>query len=64
MKTVLEILDEVEEYYGEGDSNNLYRRVQHEAEVLDEVGTITCWLYEYMGPLDGAQLLERGIWEG
>ena len=64
MKTVLEILDEVEEYYGEGDSNNLYRRVQHEAELLDEVRTITCWLYEYVGPLDGAQLLEGGIWEG
>ena len=64
MKTVLEILDEVEEYYGAGNPHNLYRRVEYEAEFLYGVGFATCWLYEYVGPLEGAILIEGGIWHG
>ncbi|MCG6918293.1 MAG: gamma-glutamylcyclotransferase [Deltaproteobacteria bacterium] len=64
VETVLEILDEVEEYYGEGNPNNLYRRVEHEAELLNGEGFITCWLYEYVGPLRGAVLIEGGVWNG
>jgi gamma-glutamylcyclotransferase (GGCT)/AIG2-like uncharacterized protein YtfP len=61
---VLEILDEIEEYYGEGDPHNLYRRVEHEAELLNEGGLVSCWLYEFMGPLEGASLIEGGVWNG
>ena len=64
VETVLEILDEVEEYYGEGNPNNLNRRVEHEAELLNGEGFITCWLYEYVGPLRGAVLIEGGVWNG
>ena len=64
IETVLDILDQVEEYYGEGDPNNLYRRVVHEAELLNGEGFISCWLYEYVGPLEGASLIESGIWYG
>ena len=64
IKTVLEILDEVEEYYGDGNPHNLYRRVEHEAEFLNGVGLANCWLYEYVGPLEGAELLESGVWNG
>jgi len=63
IETVLGILDEVEEYYGEGDPNNLYRRVEHEAELLNGEGFITCWVYEYVGPLEGASLIKSGVWE-
>jgi len=62
IEAVLEILDQVEEYYGEGNPHNLYRRVQHEAELLNGEGFITCWVYEYMGSLEGAELIENGIW--
>lgn len=62
METVLGILDEVEEYYGEGNTNNLYRRVQHEAELLNGEGFITCWVYEYVGPMDEAEFIESGVW--
>jgi len=64
VRKVLEILDEVEEYYGAGDPNNLYRRVEHEAELLNGAGRVTCWLYEYVGPLERAEVLESGIWHG
>jgi gamma-glutamylcyclotransferase (GGCT)/AIG2-like uncharacterized protein YtfP len=64
IEAVLEILDQVEEYYGEGDPHNLYRRVQHEAELLNGEGFITCWVYEYVGPLEGAELIEGGVWNG
>ena len=64
IETVLGILDEVEEYYGEGDPNNLYRRVEHEAEFLNGEGLISCWVYEYVGPLDEAELIESGVWHG
>lgn len=64
IETVLEILDEVEEYYGAGDPNNLYRRVEHEAELLNGEGFITCWVYEYVGPLDEAEFIESGVWQG
>ena len=64
IEVVLDILDEVEEYYGEGDPNNLYRRVEHDAELLNEEGFIPCWVYEYVGPLDEAEFIETGIWEG
>jgi gamma-glutamylcyclotransferase (GGCT)/AIG2-like uncharacterized protein YtfP len=64
LKTVLGILDEVEEYHGEGDPNNLYRRVEHEAELLNEEGSVACWLYEYVGPLDEAEPIESGLWNG
>ena len=64
IETVLGILDEVEEYYGEGDPNNLYRRVEHEAELLNGEGFINCWVYEYVGPLDDAELIENGVWQG
>ena len=64
IETVLGILDEVEEYYGEGDPNNLYRRVEHEAELLNGEGFISCWVYEYVGPLDDAELIENGVWQG
>jgi gamma-glutamylcyclotransferase (GGCT)/AIG2-like uncharacterized protein YtfP len=64
IKMVLDILDEVEEYYGEGDPNNLYRRVEREAEFLNGEGFITCWVYEYVGPLDEAEFIESGLWEG
>ena len=63
IETVLGILDEVEEYYGEGDPHNLYRRVEHEAELLNGEGFITCWVYEYVGPLEGASLINSGVWE-
>jgi gamma-glutamylcyclotransferase (GGCT)/AIG2-like uncharacterized protein YtfP len=62
IEAVLGILDEVEEYYGDGDPNNLYRRVEHEVELLNREGLITCWVYEYVGPLEGAELVESGIW--
>jgi gamma-glutamylcyclotransferase (GGCT)/AIG2-like uncharacterized protein YtfP len=62
IETVLGILDEVEEYYGEGDPNNLYRRVKYRAELLDGGGFVSCWLYEYVGPLEGAELIESGVW--
>jgi gamma-glutamylcyclotransferase (GGCT)/AIG2-like uncharacterized protein YtfP len=64
IETVLDILDQVEEYYGEGDPNNLYRRVEHEVELLSGEGVISCWLYEYVGPLEGANLIESGVWYG
>ncbi len=64
LTAVLEILDEIEEYYGEGDPHNLYRRVEHEAELLNETGLVTCWLYEYVGPMEGASLIESGVWHG
>jgi gamma-glutamylcyclotransferase (GGCT)/AIG2-like uncharacterized protein YtfP len=64
METVLGILDEVEEYHGEGDPNNLYRRVEHEAELLTGGGSVSCWLYEYVGPLEGAELIASGMWNG
>lgn len=64
IEMVLDILDQVEEYYGEGDPNNLYRRVEHEAELLNGEGFITCWLYEYVGRLDEAELIETGVWDG
>ena len=62
IETVLGILDEVEEYYGEGNPNNLYRRVEHEAELLNGEGFITCWVYEYVGSLQGVSLIKSGIW--
>ena len=64
IETVLGILDEVEEYYGDGDPNNLYRRVMHEAELLNGEGSISCWVYEYVGPLDEAGFIESGVWHG
>lgn len=64
METVLGILDEVEEYYGEGNPNNLYRRVEHEVELLNGERFITCWVYEYMGSLEGAKFIESGVWHG
>ena len=64
IETVLGILDEVEEYYGDGDPNNLYRRVEHEVELLNREGFITCWVYEYVGPLEGASLIKNGVWHG
>ena len=64
IEMVLGILDQVEEYYGEGDPNNLYRRVEHEAELLNGEGFITCWVYEYLGPLDEAEFIESGVWQG
>jgi gamma-glutamylcyclotransferase (GGCT)/AIG2-like uncharacterized protein YtfP len=64
IEKVLEILDQVEEYYGEDDPNNLYRRVEHEAELLNGEGLITCWVYEYVGPLDEALFIESGDWQG
>ena len=64
IETALGILDEVEEYYGEGNPNNLYRRVEHDAELLNGGGFITCWVYEYVGPLDGASLIKSGVWHG
>ena len=64
IETVLGILDEVEEYYGEGNPNNLYRRVEHEAELLNGEGFITCWVYEYVGSLAGAEFIENGVWLG
>lgn len=62
MEKVLDILDEVEEYYGEGEPNNLYRRVEREVELLNGEGFITCWVYEYVGPLERADFIESGIW--
>ena len=64
IETVLGILDEVEEYYGEGDPNNLYRRVEHEAELLNGEGFINCWVYEYVGSLDEAEFIKSGVWHG
>jgi gamma-glutamylcyclotransferase (GGCT)/AIG2-like uncharacterized protein YtfP len=64
IETVLGILDEVEEYYGEGNPNNLYRRVEQKAELLKGEGFITCWVYEYVGPLGGASLIKNGVWHG
>jgi gamma-glutamylcyclotransferase (GGCT)/AIG2-like uncharacterized protein YtfP len=64
IETVLEILDQVEEYYGEGDPNNLYRRVEHEVELLTGGGFITCWVYEYVGPMDEAEFIASGVWQG
>jgi len=64
IETVLGILDEVEEYYGEGNPNNLYRRVEQKAELLNVEGFITCWVYEYVGPLEGASLIKNGVWHG
>ena len=64
IETVLGILDEVEEYYGEGNPNNLYRRVEHEAELLNGEGFITCWVYEYVGPMDEVEFIESGVWQG
>lgn len=64
IETVLGILDEVEEYYGEGNPNNLYRRVEQKAELLNGEGFITCWVYEYVGPLEGASLIKNGVWHG
>jgi len=63
IETVLSILDEVEEYHGDGDPNNLYRRVVHEAELLNGEGFVSSWIYEYVGPLEGASLIESGVWE-
>ncbi|UCE83453.1 MAG: gamma-glutamylcyclotransferase [Deltaproteobacteria bacterium] len=62
IETVLGILDQVEEYYGEEDPQNLYRRVKYRAELLDGGGSVSCWLYEYVGPLEGAELIESGVW--
>jgi len=64
IETVLGILDEVEEYFGEGDPNNLYRRVKYRAELLDGGGSVSCWLYEYVGPLEGADIIKSGVWKG
>ncbi len=64
IKAVLEILDEVEEYYGDANPHNLYRRVEYEAEFLNGIGFATCWLYEYAGPLEGASLIKGGVWNG
>ncbi|UCG20912.1 MAG: gamma-glutamylcyclotransferase [Deltaproteobacteria bacterium] len=64
IETVLGILDEVEEYYGEGNPNNLYRRVEQKAELLNGEGFITCWVYEYVGPLEGVSLIKNGVWHG
>ena len=64
IETVLGILDEVEEYYGEGDPNNLYRRFEHEAELLNGDGFISCWVYEYVGPVDEAEFIDNGVWQG
>jgi gamma-glutamylcyclotransferase (GGCT)/AIG2-like uncharacterized protein YtfP len=64
IEAVLGILDEVEEYYGEGNPNNLYRRVEQKAELLNGEGFITCWVYEYVGPLEGASLIKNGVWHG
>jgi len=64
IETVLGILDEVEEYYGEGNPNNVYRRVEQKAELLNGEGFITCWVYEYVGPLEGASLIKNGVWHG
>ena len=64
IETVLGILDQVEEYYGEGDPNNLYRRIKYRAELLDGGGSVSCWLYEYVGPLEGANIIKSGVWEG
>jgi gamma-glutamylcyclotransferase (GGCT)/AIG2-like uncharacterized protein YtfP len=58
IETVLGILDEVE------DPNNLYRRVEHEVELLNREGFITCWVYEYVGPMDEAEFIESGVWHG
>jgi gamma-glutamylcyclotransferase (GGCT)/AIG2-like uncharacterized protein YtfP len=62
IEMVLDILDQVEEYYGEEDPNNLYQRVEHEAELLNGEGFITCWVYEYVGSLEGASLINNGVW--
>ena len=59
----IKILDEIEAYHGEGDPHNLYRRVRCQAELTDG-RMIPCWLYEYVGPLDGAHLIENGVWPG
>jgi gamma-glutamylcyclotransferase (GGCT)/AIG2-like uncharacterized protein YtfP len=64
MSEAMAILDDVEEYYGEGDPNNLYRRVELEAELLNGNGFIACWAYEYVGSLQGASVIESGVWNG
>ena len=64
IETVLEILDQVEEYYGEGNPDNLYQRVEYEAELLNGEGFIVCWVYEYVGPLEEAEFIESGVWHG
>jgi len=63
MSQAIAILDEVEEYRGEGDPNNLYRRVLHEVE-LNGGEFISCWVYEYVGSLEGASVLPGGVWNG
>ncbi|MFP3871221.1 MAG: gamma-glutamylcyclotransferase [Syntrophobacteria bacterium] len=60
-KETLAVLDEIEAYWGEGDPDNLYRRVRGNAEVAGG-RLIPCWLYEYVGPMEHARLLENGIW--
>jgi hypothetical protein len=53
----------LEGYYGDGDPENLYRRVPGRAELLDGTASVSCWLYEYLGPLLEARLLHEGVWE-
>jgi gamma-glutamylcyclotransferase (GGCT)/AIG2-like uncharacterized protein YtfP len=62
MSEAMAVLDEVEEYYGEGNPHNLYRRVKHEAELLNGEGFIGCWVYEYVGSLIGASIIKSGVW--
>lgn len=64
LKTVLEVLDLVEDYHGEENPDNLYRRVHHKAELINGAGFVPCWLYEYVGPVEGAELIECGVWHG
>jgi gamma-glutamylcyclotransferase (GGCT)/AIG2-like uncharacterized protein YtfP len=64
MSEAVALLDEVEEYYGEGDPHNLYRRVELEAELLNRRSFVTCWVYEYVGPLEGASIIKSGVWNG
>lgn len=55
-------LDELEDYYGSGDSRNEYDRIM--ASVETEWGTAEAWIYVYAQPedLSGGMTIEDGDW--
>lgn len=62
MKDVREIIDRIEGYNAARPDKGLYNR--HEVKATLEDGeVVTALAYEYNGSVDGAKLLEDGVWE-
>ncbi len=56
----LRILDELEEYFGPGDPENVYERLV--AAVATPERTVPAWAYQYVGPTTAATAIPGGVW--